>query len=120
MDNNLNDMFLEYLVLVAEKDVNIGVTLLVNGDYISGNIISLEKYYEILKNESKDLDILIQPFINPILEAKKNAEENTLERYFIHLKDVTCLNKNINLGNIPLRIKLSDVSGFNFGVMSQN
>lgn len=120
MTNLDNDSLLEYLVVASEKGLGAGVTLLVNGDYVTGTIISLEQYYEILKNASDDLAKLLGPFMDIVVEERKKIEEEDLGRNYIHLKDVEYFNQNVRLGDIPVRIKLSDVSGFNFGAMTRN
>ena len=123
----MNDFFLDYLILCAEKGVNIGVTLLVKGELISGTIISYNDYFELLSQilDSTDLKTVIKTYNDSINKPKEITDEDSndelnLEHNFIHIKDVSVLsNMNYNIGNLPMRIKLSDVSGFHFGTMKQ-
>lgn len=119
MKTRTNDSLLEYLVVASEKGLGVGVTLLVNGDYVTGNIISFEQYYELLKNISDDFTTVIAPFMDAVIKSRKEIEEDDLARKYIHLKDVQYFNQNVNIGDIPVRIKLSEVAGFNFGTMTR-
>ncbi|MDB8794899.1 hypothetical protein PN290_14405 [Romboutsia sp. 1001216sp1] len=123
MDIKSKDILLEYLVLASESGVSAGVTLLVNGDYISGNIISDKEYYEFISNIDENFNSLFSSIANEVsarYDKEKEDESVNIDRNFIHLKNVYCVNKNINSISVPLRIKISDISGFTFGTMSQN
>lgn len=118
MDNLNHDSLLEYLVVASETGFTSGVTLLVNGDCISGTIISFNEYCELVNNINDDLAKVLRPFMDMVMDGLENIEEETFVRNYIHLKDAEYISKNIKLGDIPVRIKISDVAGFNFGTMT--
>lgn len=120
MDKNFKDILLQYLVLASESGISAGITLLVNGDYISGNIISDKEYFEFISTIDETFNKIFSPIAEKVYEKYDKDESSGIDRNFIHLKNVYCVNKNLNLGNLPMRIKLSDVSGFTFGTISQS
>ncbi|MBO0555762.1 hypothetical protein EXQ41_06820 [Clostridium botulinum] len=128
--NKNKDAILETVVniinnLKAENDseMNIGVTLLVNGKILSGEIISTNKYMELQARsfEKCNGNNEIRKAFSDGFSNMKNAldvnKDIIEECNFIHLDNVSIINENNNKLSIngTFRIKLSDVSGFMFG-----
>lgn len=108
----------------SEMSVSFPITLFVNGAIISGDLITLKKYYECLSENYKELksdnelDKIIPETFSDFYSQKKNyleGKENTTHD-FIHLKNVKILNQNsMILRDAFLRVKVNSVDGFFLG-----
>ncbi|KOA76607.1 hypothetical protein ADU78_05855 [Clostridium botulinum] len=108
-----------------DVEVNLGITLFVNGKILSGQVISYSKYLELVSEKFKNTNCreMGTMFSGLFQEMKKSM---TSEQYhaelpdFIHLNNVKIIfddNKQQDF-KTEVRIKLSDVSGFIFGEIS--
>ena len=110
-----------------------GVTLNVNGSIISGNLISLKKYYDLLQNSMiQRLSGQNQQDWNDVFNAIKDGLPKTYEehemvsrifgRSMICLEDISYLINgqlvNINISPSIWIGKIEDVNGFTFGKFS--
>lgn len=126
------DILLAILGSLAEAGVETGVTLLVGGKFITGNLISEKRYLDevsdLLKGavEDKKIPDDIEKMFKKIFESsgmnKKLSQREALEKpiHFLHLNKVKIRENNelsdVNRGLI--RIKLHSVDGFIWGNMS--
>ncbi|UYZ39026.1 hypothetical protein OD350_28560 (plasmid) [Clostridium beijerinckii] len=127
---NQDAILLDFVRFTNRTNIQFGVTLFSNGQILSGKLISYKEYVEILANSFKGNDAVETLFANYFNSCKEKEEENKdpedIETEsppnFIHLKDIKIVKGNIVESRIdnPLRLKLSDVSGFIVGEISMN
>jgi hypothetical protein len=129
------DGFLQSLVdLMNRTPLEVGITLSVNGLTISGMMISGRRYFEML-GDSVASSLTDQPTIAESLRqycsmpaslypaAGETADADRPPPFFIHLRDARIFHNSgaplpTNQG-VLWRGKLTDVSGFFIGSMSQ-
>ena len=128
------DWFLAFLIGMAEKGIEMGLAIMLDGQTITGTVIGGRKYMDELAAGIKtatftgdgDPNVWRETIANAFEEFKKIYPEaatfdDSLEarRSFLHLKDVRILNGNqepIRAGN--WRIQLAKVSGVSLGSIS--
>lgn len=124
------DGLLEMLVGMANSsNMTLGITLLANGQMISGQLTSYSRYLELVstafkqvENEfgdamSKGFDIILNEN-KSFMESKENEET---VNSFLHLTDVTIIDSSTNKShfeNTQIRIKISKITGFFIGNIS--
>ncbi|NOT86551.1 MAG: hypothetical protein HOP03_00040 [Lysobacter sp.] len=118
----MRDGLLEIIVRFSEGDdaLEMPITLIVGGLLVTGHIISKKKYVE-----QNTLTAHIKKLMESIPEEDNTPEpEDDGKREYIHLRDARYLSPGQgplpSTGSIQCRIKLSDVSGFNFGNFSSS
>lgn len=129
---NQDAILLDFVRFTNKTNIQFGVTLFSNGQILSGKLISYKEYVEILANSFKGNDAVKTLFAKYFNSCKEKEEENQNKDpedietesppNFIHLKDIKIVKGNIVESRIdnPLRLKLSDVSGFIVGEISMN
>ena len=135
MENIDYDWFLQNLVR-AKKTGSTGtaITLLVDGFLVSGMLINGEEYFNgiqedfaqyLTQEQKENLRYNLEPYKKFYVEAYKGKiEEDETLPIFIHLKDA----KFYNTQGMPIpgnqgicwRGRLSQISGFNLGLLSAN
>jgi hypothetical protein len=121
------DYILTSLVRVAELDVEVGITLYINGLTITGHLINAVKYFELLSEEAKDGfgDGMSKGFdqhraaIEKIYKSNKNYRTDVVR--FIHLRDARIVSGShftptIGKG-ILWRGKTNKVDAFHLGII---
>jgi hypothetical protein len=122
------------LVNLSEKPNSIGVTFLVGGNIISGDLINSITYYEaiakILESTTSDSDIDKANIVGASIKAAidkartpKQPQENSqkTERDEIYLKNLiiwTPDNLPISYGNGFIALRISAIDGFMLGIPS--
>ncbi len=107
------------------SEMNIEITILVDGKFISGTIISYKEYMELFtSNTGKNLiNVLYKPLLDNYIEGIKNNDIENLDKIndYIHLKNVKIASGDINLDNYPygLKIKLDNISAFMYGTTKE-
>jgi hypothetical protein len=114
-----------------------GITLNVNGQIITGILISYKKYLKetgssfglmndehglgnSLKEVFNQLDVGHEKYLNEQVVASAEDEDASKNANFIHLEDARIIVNKNNI-NAPLwRGKLSSVDGFIFGTINEN
>lgn len=116
----MRDGILEACVRFAEiqdEPLETSITLLVGGFLVSGQIISKKKFIQL-----NPLTAWVQDVLETQPQEEQQAPEDDWKRRFIHLRNA----KYFSPGQPPVpdnegitcRIKISDVSGFNFGQLA--
>ena len=122
------DWFLQKLVALANgQGLEFGVTLYVNGQIISGTLISGKQYFETFGDLFSDAwpyenkEVIKDGFLaNAEIYKKQNHDDPTPPSQYVHLKDTRIITANGNLpssGNAGVlwRGKINSASGFNLG-----
>nr|WP_160250663.1 hypothetical protein [Mixta theicola] len=119
------DPALCHLVYAANAGAVIGVTLLVEGQVISGDLISGKEYFRVIHDElsnfaeSKEIATSIAELFSEIGEKQYSKEDlNTIPLNYLHLKNVAYLNGDgghIPVIGLPYRISIEKVCGFSLG-----
>lgn len=124
------DWLLAWIVSLAETGIEIGVTLSVGGQLVSGTVIGGRQYFDGISNSIKDSSASEGDASLPIRESLAESFKTWRVVYptpgdvslngghkpsFIHLKNVT-----IFMGTSPLpsnfwRGQLANIDGFSFG-----
>jgi hypothetical protein len=115
----MNDQILELAIAYAEAEepIELGVTLVVGGLLIAGNVISFEKY------------LASDPITEAMDRAMKQVREKRGEkvprddgvRRYIHLRDARYFSPGQQPaptdGHVTCRVRLDSVAAFHMGVL---
>lgn len=124
------DWLLQWIVdFVVRTDIDIGVTLTVGGNLITGRLISHKKYFEILSNDfSKAFESVGEQSAKTIKDQivsfgpSEHAGEEEPAPQYLHLKDshiYTNAEGPIYSSGALWRGKIGSVDGFTFGQITQ-
>ncbi|ACU88869.1 gas vesicle accessory protein GvpU [Desulfomicrobium baculatum] len=125
----MKDILLGIIIDMAEKEAfpEVDITLIVGGFVVSGYIISGKKFFEhneitrILYESAKDTSTEDDKKL--IKDEKSVADEPASKYEFIHLRDAQYFSDGRSSipsnGGVYTRIKIEDVSGFNFGKITK-
>lgn len=125
----IDDRLLAMLATIAEAGVGLSITLIVGGAFISGELIPMKKYLEMvqanLKRDAKGenapefIEKLFDPMFDSLLKTQpKNLTEAVDKQInYLHIakSEVWASGQQSNGDENPLRIKLSAVDGFMWG-----
>jgi len=123
------DWLLQWLVkFVANTKVELGVTLTVGGNLVSGHLISHDSYFEQL---AEDISKPFTQFANGTDESMKemilsfkpgDSSEDTPAFHFIHLKDCRTYSSDGNPvceAGVLWRGRIAAVDGFTIGLIAR-
>jgi hypothetical protein len=123
------DWLLQWLVkFVANTKVEMGITLSVGGNLVSGQLISHDAYFEQL---AEDISAPFSQFNNGTEASMKEmilsfrpgeSADDTPAFHFIHLKDCKTYSNDQNpicAAGVLWRGKIASVTGFTIGILTQ-
>lgn len=124
------DWLLQFLVkFVVTTPVEIGITLSVGGNLVSGQLISHDAYF---KQLAEDMAAPLAPFDGGVDESMKQiilsftpgeSADETTAFHFIHLKDCKTYSSDqspICADGVLWRGKIASVDGFTIGLLARN
>ncbi|WP_412498242.1 gas vesicle accessory protein GvpU [Vibrio furnissii] len=122
------DWFIQNLVYLANRRIGLGVTLTLGGQIVTGQLISGQRYFELLKEQFSNLsDVdeineLMSFFFDNQMKVYDNPESIGSEKTsYIHLENAKVIGAQ---GSIPTndtflwRGKISSISGISVGSLS--
>lgn len=128
------DWLLVFVILLAENaGIEMGVTVSLNGQLITGRVISGEKYVAALAESMKSANVTgsatprddLGSIMSEAFEGFKAVYSKTdqggphsVQRTFLHMQDVKILAGNRVLNSGLWRIDLSKVGGFSLSTLS--
>ncbi len=124
------DWLLQFLVkFVVTTPVEIGITLSIGGNLVTGQLISHDAYF---KQLAEDMAAPFGQFENGVDESMKQiimsftpgeSAEDTTAFHFIHLKDCKTYSSDqsaICAEGVLWRGKIASVDGFTIGLLTRN
>lgn len=111
----MSDIFLKQLsYLINENNLAIPMTFHINGSIVCGTTLSYNEYINLLLSPDKNT------FFDQVIQSCHNLNMDTNHDTlydFIHLSKVHVIHDEINPYSYdePIRIKLSDISAYQFG-----
>lgn len=127
--HGMQDSALLHLVLCANLDVGIDVTILSEGQLVAGNLISGKRYAEETAaklraaNADEGVKNVLAGFFDKLSDEYKHGENNTIPLNFLHIKDPSYMNGNGSWTTIHgaiVRIAIDKVTGFSLGSPSNS
>jgi len=125
LSHRMKDKALMHFVSCANIGAGVGITLLVNGQVVYGDLISGKEYCEQMykKISSAKGDPLlaesIASYFNKLGENTYTKENNAdVPLNYLHLEKVAYLKGDghqVNMNGTLLRIRIEDVNGFSLG-----
>lgn len=124
-----SDPVLEILIKSLDEKAELGVTLAVEGQIITGKLINIVHYYSLLAEQARrdggddGLTKVFEMFRDQAKEREAEDDEDRPPPSFIHLKDAAYYTGELRVpthGGVPWRGRLGAVSGFSFGIVSQD
>lgn len=124
--SKIKDADLVFLIKIVNKThASIGMTFLVNGVFITGQLISGKTYYDAVSErmrESGEAGIALSNYFkNSADDVYSPAQDEDAPTTFLHLKDVKVKSDSGELNEILgsyFRIKVEEVDGHAIGSMS--
>lgn len=124
--HKVRDSDLVFLVNIVNKThASIGVSLLIKGTFVTGQLISGKTYYESVAEELKtagDAGVSLSAYFSNKADSIYSPEEGKdAPNGFLHLKEVSVRNSGGDLGAINgacVRIKIEEIDGHFLGSMS--
>lgn len=122
-----NDLLLEFLVRIADSETaGLGITLLISGKLLSGQLISAKKYYSLTKDSIKkhSTDTRLSNFLDkalfdPFEKALPKGFSEVMKSpvLFLHLADPIIMEdgRSRKIEGTTLRLRMDSVQGFFFG-----
>ena len=124
VDHGIQDESLAHLVFCANYGIEVGVTLIVGGQVIAGDLVSGQQYAEQAANsfraanaDEKVKDTLAKFFDN-LAEDYRPYEATEIPLNYLHIKDPSYLRGNgnwVKFNGSIMRIFISKVDGFSQG-----
>lgn len=123
---NKDQLLQAFLKTVEEMNIEMSFTFLLNGQTITGRVASRKRYLQVVAENfkssgNKAVNTIGENFDSLIAECDNNS--NSIEEInYIHILNASIVDTNYNIFELksPLRVKVSDVSGFVFGELTRD
>ncbi|CAM6926206.1 Gas vesicle protein [Enterobacter asburiae] len=125
---NMKDSALSHLVLCANLNAAVDVTLIIGGQVVAGQLVSGKEYAETMAgnlrsaNASEDLKDAMASFFDSLAQEYRNEEGHSIPLNFLHIRNPAYLRGDGGWTNVQgtiVRIPIEKVSGFSLGKDSQ-
>jgi hypothetical protein len=123
MSNNEETMLDIFVSFIEKYDLEIGGTFIIDGQLLTGRIISTKKYFNLLSSKFKSGNKpahMVGEKMQEALDNIINEEDKYIEsNQYISMNNVKIIyngENNIKVDNV-FRIKKSSISAFTFGEM---
>ncbi|EOX6878750.1 gas vesicle accessory protein GvpU [Enterobacter roggenkampii] len=116
-----DNVILNMVELVNNNIVEISITLLVKGSWISGDLISGKEYFELLSNEINDERKVLKDLYKQISEeiySKGDDENKVIPLNYLHMKNISLLSDTGKISQVNggfLRVNIQEIDGHMLG-----
>jgi len=125
---NLKDSALAHLVLCANLNAGVDVTVIVSGQVVAGQLVSGKEYAETIAgnlrsaNASPELKDAMASFFDKLAHEYRSEDGHTIPLNFLHIKDPSYMKGDggwTSVHGAIVRIPIEKVGGFSLGKDSQ-
>lgn len=116
-----DNVILNMVDLVNNNLVEVSLTLLVKGSWISGDLISGKEYFELLSKEINKERQILKDFYQQVgseIYSKGNDENKVLPLNYLHMKNVSIISDSARVSPVDggfLRIHIQEIDGHMLG-----
>ncbi|HFK5734498.1 TPA: hypothetical protein ACG0DS_002041 [Enterobacter sichuanensis] len=125
---NLKDSALSHLVLCANLNAGVDVTVIISGQVVAGQLVSGREYAETqangfrTANGEETIKEVMASFFDSLANEYRNEEGHQIPLNFLHIKNPSYMQGNgawTTVNGTILRIPIEKVGGFSIGKVSK-